>query len=263
MFSIPHSPSAWLASAGPVLLALFLLRLCLWRSPWALIPWLSLTAAVFLCTAGLAIGAVGVLFTPSEPAVFHPIAFAGPLFAALLGGIVALTVLWFSRPRFPTLKRQHWTLAIISLPCAALSLFLSPNLFARDLTIHCSIPDGLPVPGFTLQRMQENQVVEDGPPLQSADGAFHIHLNSHESFTAGISAAGYQGRLICVFPIPKQNCWLVFEGGEPRRVPLTSPVTLDLKFEPSKSTEPGGAANRGQPVSSETNRAPSAAGPGG
>ena len=263
MLSTPHSFSAWIASIGPVLVVLFLLRLSLWKSPWALVPWLSLTTAVSLCTAALAIGAIGVLLTPSEPAVFHPIAFAAPLFAALLVGIVALTLLWFSRPHFPRVQRRHWTFAIIGIPCVALVLFLSPNLFSQDLTIHCRVPEGLPSPEFTLQRLQENQVVKDGPPLQSADGTFHIGLNSHESFTAGISAAGYQGRLICVFPIPRQNCWLVFEGGEPRRVPLKGPVTLNLKFEPSKSTVPAGAANRGQLGVPETNRASSVAGPGG
>ncbi len=263
MLSTPHSYAAWIASIGPVLVVLFLLRLCLWKSPWALVPWLSLTTSVFLCTAALAIGAIGVLLTPSEPAVFHPIAFAGPLFAALLVGIVALTLLWFLRPHFPCVQRGHWTLAIIGVPCVALAMFVSPNLFSQDLTIHCRVPEGVPSPEFTLQRLQENQVVKDGPPLQSAGGAFHFRLNSHESFTAGISAAGYQGRLVCVFPIPKQNCWLVFEGGEPRRVPLKSPVTLDLTFEPSKSTEPGSAANRRQSVSSETNRTTSAAGSGG
>lgn len=262
MLSTPHSSSAWVVSIGPVLVALFLLRLSLWKSPWALVPWLSLTTAVFLCTAGLGIVAIRILLTPSEPAVFHPLAFAGPLFAALLVGIALLTLLWLSRPHFAGVQRRHWTFAIIGVPCRALALFVSPNLFAQDLTIHCSVPEGLPSPEFTLQRMQENQVVKDGAPVQSTDGAFHIRLNSHESFTAGISATGYEGRVISVFPIQRQNCWLVFEGAQPRRVPLKSPVTMDLKFEPSKNTERGGASNRGQPVVPEKNPAPVAAGPG-
>jgi hypothetical protein len=248
MHSTPHGlfDSAWPGSLGIVFGVLLLVRLCLWRSPWALVPWLSLTAGVLVCTVGLLIGAVGILLTPSEPAVFHPLAFAGPVFAALLVGIVALALLWFSRPNFTRLERRHWTLSVTAVPCVAVAVLFSPSLFTHDLVINCGVPQGLPTPQFTLQRMQENEVVAYDAPLRSAAGAFHVRLNSRESFTAILSASGYRDQMINIFPLRKQNCWLVFEGGDPhtfaageqRRVPLKGPVTLNLKFDPIKNAEP-------------------------
>jgi hypothetical protein len=273
MYSTPHGlfDSAWPSSFGIVLGVLLLLRLCFRRSPWALVPWLPLTVAVLVCTAGLLLGAVAILLTPSQPAVFHPLAFAGPVFAALLVGVVALPLLWYSRPDFTSLERRHWTVSIIAVPCVAFAVLSSPYLFAHNLLIHCSVPEGHPTPQSTLQRMQENEVVKYGPPVESAGGAFQLRLNSQEGFTAIISATGYRDQMINIFPLRKQNCWLVFEGGDPhtfdggqqRRVPLSSPVTLNLRFELAKSTERGGPANRSQLVGSETNRTSSAAGSGG
>lgn len=159
----------------------------------------------------------------------------------------------------------------MAVPCVAFALSFSPSFFAQDLVIQCRVPQGLPTPQFTLQRMQENEVVAYGAPRRSAAGEFHLRLNSRESFTAIVSAAGYRDQMINVFPLRKQNCWLVFEGGDPhtfaggqqRRVPLKSPVTIIVKFELAKSAEPDGAANRSQPVGSETDRTPPAAGSGG
>jgi hypothetical protein len=62
--------------------------------------------------------------------------------------------------------------------------------------------------------------------------------------------------------------WSVFESeagfrGEAIGNIMVAFSQIDIAAETNKIAEPGGAANRGQPVGSETNRTSGAAGPGG
>jgi hypothetical protein len=245
MFSTPHAlfDSAWPYSIATVLGFLFLLRLCLWKSPWALIPWLGLAGATVLLTVGLFIASLLIIFTPSSPAVFHPLTFAGPLFAALVLGFIAATVMWFVRPSADNLKRRHWISAIATIPvCAALILF-SPYLYSRDFIIHCEVPVGTPSSEFELQRMQVNEVVKHGLPVHSTGSTFHLRLNTLESFTAFIQAEGFEDRRIGIFPHRDKGFWFLLGDGDPKKLPMDKPVELQLQFQKRKNTEQSGAAN--------------------
>jgi hypothetical protein len=244
MFSTPHAlfDSAWPFSVATVLGVLFLLRLCVWRSPWSLVPWLGLAGATALLTLGLFIVSLLVILTPSSPGVFHPLAFAGPLFVALILGIVATGVLWFTRPPAESLKKKHWTAAILAIPVTVALILFSPYFYSRDLVIHCKVTDGTASTEFELQRMQVNEVIKHGVPVRSTGGTFHLRLNTHESYTAFIRAEGLEDRKIGIFPNRDKGFWIFFGDGEPQRLPLSKPVELTLLFEERKTPNDKGCS---------------------
>lgn len=234
MFNTPHAlfDSAWPFSVATVLGVLFILWLCLWiwGSPWSLVPWLGLAGAIVLLTFGLFVVSLNVIFTPRSPGVFHPLAFAGLLFVALILGLLAAGVLWFTRPPAKSLKKMHWMAAILAIPVIATLILFSPYLYSRDLIIHCEVPDGTAFTEFELQRMQENEVIKHGVPVRSTGGTFHLRLNTHESYTACIRAEGLEDRPINIFPHRDKGFWRFYGDGEPQELPLNKPVDLTLHF---------------------------------
>ena len=235
MYHSHHSlfDSAWPEAVGIVLGALLLLHIFVRRSPWAVVPWLSIAVATSLGTFGLA--AILLLLSTAGHGtgdMFHPLAFAGPVVVALVIGLPTCFVVWWLRPTFNLLQRKHWVAAILALPIFLILLLNAPRMYNTEVVIQCeSRTDALPA-SVSMQQMENNEVIPIGTPVAAdSAGRFHITLNRRESFTEIISAPGYQPIRIAFFPIAKKGFWLFFRGSEQLQLPLHSLGTQVVAME--------------------------------
>jgi len=227
-----HSPRPFFDSVWPwfvasALAALLVLCITLRRSRWAVVPWVSFALGVSLCTFASAV----ILLIWSNAghgggAMFHPLAFARPIVVALIIGLPACVAVWWLRPAFGTLQRKHWIAAIIALPVSLLLLLNAPRIYNTDVVIQCEWRDGPPPQSVTLQETAQDGVTPIGTSIAAdASHRFYITLNRRESFTAIISAPGYQSIRLWFFPQPERGIWVFFRGNEQLQLPLSSPGT--------------------------------------
>jgi NADH:ubiquinone oxidoreductase subunit 6 (subunit J) len=252
MYTTPYPliNSAWPTSIVLIIGVILPLHLLLWKSPWApwaLIPWLSLAGVVVFPTGALLIASILISFTPNTPGVISPLAFAGPLFIALLFGVMLLGLLWFVRPSLELVRKKHWVIATCVIPITVMAILYSPHLFEQNFVIRCEVPKGINTPEFELQRLGYNNTSKFGLPFYSTNGVFHIRINTREKFVANINSKGFQSGGIYLSPsINKENnkeYWYYTGDGETRELPMKGTVELQLHFKKSESNEPGAAAN--------------------